>query len=52
MRESMTLILLALLLLGLAAGAVHLWRRANYTRWLRRGHSDYSKVAPRRGLFG
>ncbi len=52
MRETITLILFAIILLGGAAVAVHLWRRANYARWLRRGHSDYSKFRPRRGLFG
>lgn len=44
------LVLLAFAAVGGAALAVHLWRRANYERWLRQGHSDY-KLRPRRGLF-
>ena len=51
MQSVTLLVLLALIALGGAAMAVHLWRRANYARWLSRGHSDY-RLRPRRGLFG
>jgi hypothetical protein len=51
MRELITLMLIVAMLIIGAAVAVHLWRRANYRRWLSRGHSDY-KLRPRRGLFG
>jgi hypothetical protein len=51
MQSIALLVLFTLVALGGAALAVHLWRRANYTRWLRRGHSTY-KLPPRRGLFG
>ncbi|MGQ0659582.1 hypothetical protein [Sphingosinicella sp.] len=52
MRELIALILLALLLIAFTTLAVVLRRRANHARWFRRGHADYSKVRPRRGLFG
>ena len=48
---AMLILFVVAVALGGAALAVHLWRRANYARWLRRGHSDY-RLRPRRGLFG
>ena len=52
MREAIALILLAIMLVGIAAVAWHLRRKARRERLLRRGHADYSKLRWRRGLFG
>ena len=52
MRETIALILLALTLVVVLGVAVRLRRKAAYERLLRRGHADYSKIRPRRGLFG
>jgi hypothetical protein len=52
MRGVVALILLALVMISSGAVTVHLRRKASYARWLRRGHADYLKIRPRRGLFG